>query len=183
MASSSPNVLQCGSDLPLTTSAAIVLDQPLLEATEEKVQQSTLEPVKEEREEKSVLGSDLQLFAVNLHPLKRLSTTRANQLLITSSQDPKEDSICSSSCAWSCKIYSEEDLCVTPKAKEHQIPEAKACPPAPKKKVPAKRKRDYDHNQPPIILDGALVPNQRAYFVNPPDLHTFPDSIKALFKE
>lgn len=184
MASTTPNHL-LSTHLHTTTNESIVLDQLASEATESKEDRPTLGPKEpnEEGKEKSVLGSDLHLFAVNLRPLKRLATTTANKLSITNLQAPKEDPISSSSCACS-KIISEEDLCLTPKAIEHRIPEAKACPPAPKKKAPPKRKRDHNHNQLAVTLHGALdSAHQRAYLVNPPDVHTFPDCIKALFKQ
>lgn len=72
----------------------------------------------------------------------------------------------------------ELELCVTPTAKEQRIPESKnlVCPPPPiKKKATALKRRSR-----PYIENGHQPAN---LLINPPDLHTFPECIRALFKK
>ncbi|KAH7301044.1 hypothetical protein KP509_23G009600 [Ceratopteris richardii] len=72
----------------------------------------------------------------------------------------------------------EQDVgCITPTGKEHRIPESKyiECPPAPLKRRPApmkRRGRHYQNNR--RRVNGLL---------NPPDLQTGPESIRAIFDE
>ncbi|MCO5571904.1 hypothetical protein L7F22_025653 [Adiantum nelumboides] len=70
------------------------------------------------------------------------------------------------------ELEAEEPECVTPKAGEQRIPDSQAmvCPPPPRKRKPA------------AFKSPSPFANSRASFLtNPPDLHTFPACIRALF--
>lgn len=80
----------------------------------------------------------------------------------------------------------EEEGCATPTAREQRIPQYNKeliCPPAPKKKPCASKRRRLfysadDHG----AANYHIGAERRPFFVDPPDLHNFPDCIRALFK-
>eukprot|EP00250_Pteridium_aquilinum_P013968 c21693_g1_i1 orf=198-803(-) len=93
---------------------------------------------------------------------------------------------------------ADEDIenvgCVTPKANEHRIPQPLACPPPPRKKL-KKHKSDqgtasdpfdaghgYKAASKPKVVSNFYDHTTHNFFNPPPDLHTYPECIKALFK-
>ncbi|KAI5080191.1 hypothetical protein GOP47_0005670 [Adiantum capillus-veneris] len=73
----------------------------------------------------------------------------------------------------------EESECVTPKAGEHRIPESKdlVCPPPPIKRKPTAFKRIVSTRHSACNV----ADNHATFLISPPDLHTYPDCIRALF--